>query len=199
MNAKQFYNKINDKFEACDLWECDECGKLYQTEDSANYCCQKSYCKECGKEAKHCHTLCEDCKAIAFRKKHKELMDAAELIEKCGAFVYYEEEYHNTDNLFDYFIDHDNIEECEEFAFDCDPKPYKAPNVVEWVQEDCYDKMYEDAAEDLVGLEDLQKAVEEFELANQKMVAYEVNYKRKVSIKDILDDAKKERAVEQNT
>ena len=54
--------------ERVDAYKCDICGTTYITKSMAEKCCEKKYCKYCGKELprNYYYLACPDC-----REKHK--------------------------------------------------------------------------------------------------------------------------------
>lgn len=72
--------------------------------------------------------------------------------------------------------------EWPDFAYCCTVIPFNVTTSAEEIGEQCCEDMYEDAYDNLKGLEDLQKALDAFQLANKHMESWDMDYSRKIRL-----------------
>lgn len=191
MEAQNLYVKLDSgEFKSSHVWFCGKCRIVSTSQELAEQCCDKK-CYTCLAPIEFYSVKCRDCSAKEYRAKEIEKIEKAELVEM-GEYIYYHDEYYSQDDLYCYLEDNlgiEDLENCEEFGFDCDKYSYKPVDIVKYVRESCEEDHYEDSSEQLVGLDELAKHLDDFN-AKQTIVSYMVNEGRKVSIKSMIDEVK---------
>jgi hypothetical protein len=194
MNAQQLYRADGT---ATSVWSCSKCGRP-ATQDLAEKCCICKYCgKEVGDEIER-HFACLDAKQSQNRADR---LANAELVENWDGPVFWENAPFEGD-LGEGFFDSlaELIEEYQEWEPDpddygegqpipslpervhlCEIVPFKGIDMGRIV-EDLTEEMFEDAGDHLVALDPLEKAIQNFNKANEALVTYRPDYRRAVLV-----------------
>jgi hypothetical protein len=169
------------------IYTCGKCGHYSTNRDLVERCCCCSICgKEIPQQGMARQTYHDECWKNQQEEKIRRLIENAVKLDSWNGWVYWEGTGHN-DGYFaslDEFLewlDDEGKTERPEFVFACTEIPFKAPSLNHLI-EMCADDMYEDAADDLKGLEELQAALDAFQKANEKLIAYTPDYKRMVRV-----------------
>jgi hypothetical protein len=189
MNAYFLYKQDGTK---TDLSCCGVCGQLARGEtnfDISEKCCT---CYDCGeplgadKTASNTlyHHECERQRRHAAERRR---LDKAVLVDGYDGPVYFEgghgsygeAYYENVDEL----SEDDAFPEDEEFAFCCEASGVAMD--LSSILENLTEEMFEDAIDHLYGTEELAKAVDAFNAENVSVVTWNVDYKRKVRVREI--------------
>lgn len=97
-------------------------------------------------------------------------------------FGYKDGFFESVDDLIDYLEDEEiPLENWPEKVYCCAPVEFPSFSAIDIV-EDALIESYEDAIDDVSGLEELQKAFDAFTELNKNVVSQEVDYKRAVLI-----------------
>lgn len=200
MNGIELYRVLEDgSYKPVSVWYCSKCRIVHKTKEDADKCCVHM-CSKCSKEiVPYAYRgMCDDCSRTESAKRELEKIEKAELIENDSEYIYYGDDYKTEDDLFDHFRDmsKEDLKVACEFGFYCDKVGYTEPGIVEYVREQCENDHYEEASDQLQGLDELQKAVDVFVEANKGFCSYMVDEKKKVSVKHLIDEAMKE--IEEN-
>jgi hypothetical protein len=150
---------------------CSVC-KLPHIHGIAENCCKKGICKICGKESPSAYNLiCYDC-------RDKEQMDKAEKLENWDGPVCYNDEYFETmDNL----IDCKDARDLPEFVYIAETENIPKLDADDILERLCED-LYEDAYEDLNGVDEFEEAIREFNKANERNTYWMESGKRAVRV-----------------
>ena len=180
------------------IWYCSECRAVYNQERLAQSCHGVTHCEACGAEGKrqpYYRTLCQDCDNKRWREKQaKEEFERytkavkIKASEYTGPQVYFGDKYYET---------------IEDAIDGCDQPPeyvWSAKNVglQKATIEDLVDRILENAWEDaelddLNGTEELQKAVDAFNEANDGIPVYMVDYDEAIVLdEEILEEWQRE-------
>lgn len=172
------------------IWFCGKCRIVQKTQEDAERHCS---CFTCGKHqdwsAGRIRTECDECSGKRRAKLRQERIENAVEVPSYDGPLYldrggYEDDYfQDMDDLLERLYcegEDDETRELPEWAFCCTTKPVSldASRVIEWATDDHFD----DAADHLCGVEELEKAIDAFNEANKEVVSWNVDYKRKVRI-----------------
>jgi hypothetical protein len=174
------------------IWFCGRCGIGFQGEASQDVAEHHCTCRYCGQPTEGprggdiggSHAEC-------WRKEQHDRyikrLDAAEKLDLWGGWVY-AEGFGCNDGFFDSLgtmveelEDNTPPEEWPEYAFICNEQPFGGIDLTS-VLESCTDDMYEDAADDLKGVDELRAAIDRFNDINKELHSYQPDYKRAVRV-----------------
>ncbi len=169
---------------------CGKCGSIGYAFDVSEKCCSCFECREPLGEAElktrsFYHPACTRAREA---KRELARVEKAELVEDYDGPVYLEGVGSGSmgDGYFanlDELSEHLDFEDGErpEFAFCC--RPAKVINVnIDHILESLTEDSYEGAYDDLTGVEELAAAADAFNKANESVISYDCDYKRKVRI-----------------
>lgn len=157
---------------------CYECGEPLAANERVKWATGKGYSLY--------HDACQ-------RKRHVEIVEAqlekAKVVESYNGPVYFEGHagsygdsyFENVDELSEYLDDMEGQSSRPEFAFCCEAVGFKAPDLDSLLRS-ATEEMDEDAYERLEGIEELEKAIAIFVLANAGVHSYMEDRKHKVRI-----------------
>ena len=152
MNAIPLFTKEGNP---TNISYCSSC-KLPHVHDIAENCCKKGICKICEKETPSVHNLmCYDC-------RDKEQMEKAEKLENWDGPVVFNDSYYAT--LEDLLCCNDE-EKLPEFVYIAETENILKLDVEDILERLC-ENLYEDAYEDLNGVDEFKNAVKDFNEAN---------------------------------
>lgn len=207
MNAQELFKAIvfaqdevgygTDQYETVNRWFCGKCGVIHKEKSGAEACCKPALCS-CGVEIQEKYYFtCKNCRSEQEKKKEQERFDKAEKLTDWDGPVYSDDwdEYYE---CLDYFYDdlanggHD-IDEVK-YIYLCNTVPTVLLSCCE-ILENATQEVYEDfEMSDLVGVDDLEKAIEVFNERNKSIVNWEPDYKKVVLLdQEVLDEIKKDR------
>ena len=166
---------------------CSNCGSFWKDEKSANICCM---CMFCGREpVVKGSTLCGNCRKERSERKSKELeLKALETFDKAEeVFVwqylwYVDKMYDNVEDLLDCCGDNP-----PEFVHPMAPVVFSGLDLSDILcqceeQFPCFDEEFI-LADNLSGLDELEKAIKKFNEENEDTVIYfEPDYSKKVRV-----------------
>ena len=170
---------------------CAKCRIVHKTESEADECCRPRLCAKCGREVDARHFLvCERCRKVKQASKDLATLEAAELVEDEGGWLYVEGHGHNDGffrdmgELLDYLADEPENTRPE-FAFCCRKFGMSERSAADIIEDSTQD-MHEEAANDVSveSIKALQAAIDAFYAANEDVVSYEADCRRKVRIPD---------------
>jgi hypothetical protein len=154
MNAIPLFTKEGN---ATNVSYCSVC-MMPKPHDAAETCCKRGVCKRCGGETQTVfNEKCFDC-------REKDQMDAAEKVEDWGGPVVHNDHYY--ESIDDLLESHDEGT-LPEFVWIAETEHFPLLDVADILENFCSD-LYEDAEDNLEGVEDLTKAVAAFNEANAK-------------------------------
>lgn len=205
MNAYQLYHQ--DGREA-GVWVCSTCNVIFSArhggKDEAESCC---VCRHCGRPAprddKDCYTrMHHDCwQEQNAERQAKRLAEAEEFAEYDGwVFLdgvgpqdgYFASAEEAEEYIWDTLEDG---EELPQWAFCCEREEPRFPDA-EDIVERVTDNLYEGAADDIEGIEALERALERFAEVNKDLHSWTPDYSRKVRL-SFEDQQRYERRMEQ--
>jgi hypothetical protein len=167
------------------VWACGECGFISSNEEMAKKCCS---CLTCGTKLDRSrgYTNCDSCREKERAKSEEERFQKAEKLESWDGWVYlegagYNEGYFRSLGELVDFLEDDEREVWPEYIFICKEQPFPGADI-DSIIENVTCEMYEDAADNLNGLEELEKAINAFNEANKNMITYYPDYKRMVKV-----------------
>jgi hypothetical protein len=176
------------------VWACGECKLVAADEHRAVHCCEPIACKFCGEptEAKLRHgfeTSAHDaCDRADRARRDMERMERAEKLEDWDGWVWDDGRSGIDGNGYFQSLD-DYVEELtDEIEPDNWPEwvhvTRETPVAInlDHVLESLCEGGYEDMADDLKGVEELQKAVDVFNEANKGVIVYDGDYSRAVRV-----------------
>ena len=209
MNAYQLFKKDPKSQEQVpvDVWVCSRCDRAWgQSRDLADRCCT---CAHCGKEmakieygtrtSYHSNCWIEYCNEVRNKQIEK-----AEKLEAWDGWVcnegqgggpqddgYAQSLDEMVEHLEEQLANGDLIpEDWPEWVFVCDEikmRSVESSDIIEMLA----GEMYEDFQDELDGLDDLQKALDAFNKANEKMHSYGSDHKRVVRVPKPSEEALK--------
>lgn len=168
------------------IYFCAECRNVARTEPEANQCCAPYKCTVCGTDVdrKTYRTVCPPCEKAKREAAEKARFAAAEKVTSWDGYImaegygYSDGYFPSVDDLRDYVEDEEL--EMPEYVWTCDRSNF-AHLSIESITERIADggEAYEDFdVDDLFGLEELEKAIEVFNAANDSVVSWNPNQKR---------------------
>lgn len=163
-------------------WKCKTCGNFFQKnkqiqdpEHNARYCCASDFPCECGGRYEKPYSFCMECREKSYLRIEKEIFDNAELVEYDGPFFVDDNFYNDIDEYLQSCEDEDIKPEAYAFV------PKKFPCQLDF--KDITSHAFEDIAESqIVGMDDLKKSIEEFNLKNKHLFSYIYSTKQKFQI-----------------
>jgi hypothetical protein len=151
---------------------CGECGSVYSTKESAIYCCKQSVCEDCGNDCDKSWIRCRDCSDKIRLEKAVEIKDYSGPVYYKEADKYFE----SYEEALDWFNDYP--EECPEWFFPCIEEPCPKLDLDSAI-ENLTENLFEDAYDQLKGVEEIKIAVDEFN-KKQTLMSWKVDMKRKI-------------------
>jgi hypothetical protein len=177
MNPIAYTPNIGDKF----LFECSSCNRIYVDKEMASKCC---ICQVCGKISKNGLSDCVDCQHDKNNNRIKFLLDSAKEQDYDGMLTDGKGDYWTS--MDDYLEDlEDNPEYVrEEWLFCCKPIVFHLDvhRMVENADNELSGGIDDNDLPDINGLEELEKAVNEFNDKNKHRIMYETDWKKKVKV-----------------
>jgi hypothetical protein len=158
MNAKPLFTE--DKIDVV-AYFCSSCRRVRATEKEAESCCTPKLC-ECGEEVKTHYTSCQSCIDKKRLKELKEkLSKAIRVTTPSTDYVYSEctgdnEGYFELGSIEEVFDD----SELPFYVHDCDRQEWKGLDAGDLVNDALESDWYEDANDDVVEFEELNKFLE---------------------------------------
>jgi hypothetical protein len=157
---------------------CGECGQVYQSKDSAQVCCKAAFCEKCGNETNQYQSFCSSCSDLRRWER------ATEVLEHNGPVYDHDSEkyFEDYDSAIEYFMDEKDSDEDfvpPEWLSPCDIKPLGGldlDSALESMTEEI-----EDGYDHLVGLKELENAVDEFN-EKQTLKVWNIDYKLKIKV-----------------
>jgi hypothetical protein len=167
---------------------CGACGRLSTDFGISEKCCT---CHGCGQPREHPRTgdtfICGPCERKRRADREAAAMEKAVLAPGYAGPVFYEGLtgsygdgcFSDVEELAERLGDGDS--ELPEFAFCCKALPYCRLNLEQIVESAC-EETEVDEAPDLVGIEELQAAVDAFNTANARQIVWVEDRSRKVAM-----------------
>lgn len=168
------------------VWYCDSCHLVKRTQEEAEQCCQPRHCDSCGCEVDRFRITCGDCQRQKVLQRDLDALEKAELVEGWDGWVWHPEMVSRNDGYFqcpDDLLDYCDMEgvPIPEYAFCCKPRQLWA--AMEDLLHQLDSEGWEDMIESAAGLDQLEKAIDEFnELNKDTFTIWEADYKRKVRL-----------------
>lgn len=158
---------------------CGECGSVYSSKESALYCHQIQICDDCGQETSKGWVRCSPC-------RDKKMWAEAEEIQAWDGPVFddsREKWFESYDEAIEYFEDlaADPDENIPEFLQPCTQEPFRGLDLDSAIESMC-EEMFEDAHDHLDGIDELQKAVDEFNKKNERLKSWWADSKKKIRV-----------------
>ena len=199
MNSIELISSVPKLILRKKYWICSNCQRVYIDKEVADKCCLCLRCKnlivadDLTTQALYAplyHTKCENLNREDFEQSR---IDKAEKLEKWNSWVFWNDKFYPD---VDSFLD-ENYTECEkigggtedvllndlpEYIFCCKEVPFRKVYLDSIISEICEDS-YENAEDDIVGQEDLEKALNKFNELNKSLKSYEPNYNKVVKVK----------------
>jgi len=171
MNAEELYLSTG---KPTGVFYCTSCRIVHRTKDGAESCCKPSLCKDCGKELpqKTYSLQCDTCKMPEWHRKDREIYQKAKKVkleDYEGSHVVIGDDYVSVDELEEQLSYRWSYgDELPRFAHGTTQTTSVTPFDVADVMEQFTQEAYEDFDyKDLLGLDDLQKAIEAFHEINK--------------------------------
>ncbi len=192
MNGTELFHKDG---RSAGVWYCEKCKYVKRTQAEADECCKQWVCGKCGKESGQFRTICDECWRAEHRRKEDATLAAATLLPDYDGWVWSHEVSGYQDGYFP--SAQDLAEHCQEnpgddededkpyipeFAHTCNTRTFSLDlsSAIESMCEEGYDEM----EEHLSGVEELQIAVDAFNVLNAAaLTVYEADMKHKVAIR----------------
>ena len=158
---------------------CSECKFIYYESypHISERCCK---CRDCGIKVDRFRGRCDTCDRSFYAKKEQELIEKAIEVENYTGPVFWDEKYYSS---IDDFKDYVEEKDWPEFVYACHIMHYTL------YADDILSDLHENAGleedTDLDGVEELRKAIDEFNEVNKKNVYWIVNNKVKVKVKPV--------------
>ncbi|HRH31971.1 MAG TPA: hypothetical protein PLK06_01470 [bacterium] len=178
-------------------WACRQCHRWFgKDEHMARWCCAKTIPCECGGRIVGSWASCKDCRdRKEAAKKHELFANAVKLTEWEGPIyvdgvTHNEGFFENVEEYLDLLVWNADLE-IPDFVWVCDSMPMNLLSASEIAENACED-LFEDAADQVKGLEDLQSALDEFFDVNSSLVGWHPNHKKCL----VLSEAQKREVVE---
>ena len=160
-------------------YQCQECQRIYADPKVAEKCCAPCYCEDCNAalSPKWYRTVCENCNL-------NRQFERAEKLDKWEGWIHSEHVsgdndvyFRDTGELIEYC--HDTGTEIPPWAFVCKEQWHEIDidSALERMTEDAY----EDAADDLVDVAELEEFIREWN-AKQNIITYYPDWKKVVLI-----------------
>lgn len=166
------------------VWFCTKCRLAYSSEPSASRCCNKPACTDCGKEHDAPGLQCRSCFDLRQEKREAERFAKAKKVpmeeysgwlQRDGTGGYITDGYHeNADDLITYCKD--NGEPVPEYAWACTPTQFATADIGRIIESICEDAYEDFNPDDLVGVDKLEAAINEFNEANKHHLSYSPDY-----------------------
>jgi hypothetical protein len=177
------------------LWCCETCGSLKLDQESADKCCVCSYCDQPIEQDKigkgdysYIHGKCSDERE---REREAARIEKAEKLDSWDGPVQWDGVrggwgdgfFSSLDELIESLEDDDDDDGAElpEYVWCC-KEAKRARISLSSVLENLAEDMYEDAADNFQGVDELQAAVDKFNELNKSVISWEPNYKRMVRV-----------------
>lgn len=187
--AEELHVKTDDSYKPASVWYCTNCKIVHRYQEHAESCCREAVCTECGKPtlAKH-YTLCPDHSLEERKKKDKEALEKATLVESWNGYIYSDDATGYNEGYFEdagILIDYCEDEEIEvpEFAYIAEETKFQlnADHILENAADGDH---HEDILDSLVDREELETYIEQWN-AKQVACSYYPNYKKKVRVRPV--------------
>ena len=168
------------------IWFCGKCRIVQKTKEDAERHCTCHTCGAYQDRRNGIRTECRECSNKRLRERTANRIEtAAEVTDYTGLLFVDIDGWGGEDDYYtdmEALLDHydDNEVDTPEWAFCCAEKPLHldADRVIEWATDD----HHESVADDLRGVAELTAAIEAFNKANEGVVSWYVDYKRKVRV-----------------
>jgi len=186
MNAIELFQKDGKQTGA---FYCEKCRLIYQSSERANQCCNNYHCNYCGKDTgSRFRLICDPCQELKFENKEKERFEKSEKLTSYDGWVYseghgYKDGYFESlEDFYDWASELDE-NDWPEYVWTCTPNYFVQADIQDISQQIC-DNSHEDFDfDDLDGIQELEKALDQFNEKNNSVCSYEVNYKQSVLVK----------------
>lgn len=198
MNAKDLF--LSDG-KSAGVFYCSQCRIVHREIESAESCCRPNKCA-CGADCEKYYTLCPTCRVNQETEREAAKFSTAEKVTSWDGWVYCEglgnEGFAQcVEELMEFADDPDGV--LPAYVWTCDPVQFahaSVGDILRHIEED--GESYEDFdARTLDGIPELEKAIEAFNTANEKVVSHQVNYKRALIVEaSLIEEQTKARAHE---
>lgn len=192
MNAQELFLS-NGK--AAGVYFCEKCRKVYREKAVAESCCEPYRCSVCGCETDRYWTKCNSCSNKEKSEEEAKRLEKAEIkvaytfyLDGFGdeGFVFCLDSFHN--DLLE--LDRQEIEDLPDYAFALSPIYPTELGAEDIIYSNWADSAHEDwEVGALTGLKELQAALDKFAEQNTEPLGYEVDYKHKIDIRDLKQEA----------
>jgi hypothetical protein len=168
-------------------YACPECGRVFNTKNLAEICCEPVIC-ECGRTCRKPWTACDTCLEKNRQDKERQKFEAAEKLpwEKYDGPVYLNDEYFvDVEDMADRFA-YAGIE-LPEYVWAC-TTALLTLNAEEIISRELEaQEFYEDAFEHVVAISQLQEAIDEWS-EKQSLESWMVDRTRAVLLDGLQDE-----------
>lgn len=177
------------------VWYCGECRHVWKLQGDAANCCKCSLCGEKIDKANVNHgdyqTMHGGCMDMHLAERRQQALDQAVEIVGYEGYVFldgagsHDGYFQSMDELLEWAEDSDGDDEPElnlpEFVHTCIERPFRVVDVSHIVERFSADS-FEEIDEHLIGLNELEAALDAFNAANRHLVSYDPDYRRKVRV-----------------
>lgn len=179
MNAEELF--LSDG-KSAGVWYCSKCRIVKKTKAEADECCRPRRC-DCGNECEKYYTECKDCIREKEIARERAKFDAAKHVNsyEYDGWVYCDslapEYFDSVGTLLEYVEDNaDDGCEIPAYVWACKPHRFAIARI-EYVLDSINNDGYDDfSTDDLDGVDELAKAMEEFNKKNESIVCYDPDY-----------------------
>lgn len=202
MNSVELFHKDG---KPAGVFYCGECRIVHRTQEHAEQCCAPYKCERCGEIVQEKYwTICTACRKRKEEERERERFENAEKVkaDDYDGVLYVEGMsgdygdgyFSGLETLLDYCGDEDS--DPPEYAWVCKPCHFASldiDRVLSYIGDggDAYEDFDYD---DLVGVKDLEKAIDAFNEANKGIVSYQPDYTKAVLLPRTDPTALQERA-----
>ncbi|EGR5854691.1 hypothetical protein RGL65_004405 [Vibrio parahaemolyticus] len=171
MNAKPLFTEDREHVVA---YFCSKCRIVKSTEADAEQCCRDRHC-DCGAKIEERYkSSCDKCQREKFRAEKKSRISKMPIVQSPTSGMVYSDNTSYNEGFFK-LDDIDSVfEEGEKpfFVYDCNIKKWSGLNASDIVEADLESDWYEDASDDVVYLDELEKFLSEWN-KKQTLFCYE--------------------------
>jgi hypothetical protein len=184
MNAIELFHQDG---KSAKVFYCEKCRIVAPTQDQAEQCCRPYKCDMCGGDTEKHYTRCQACRDKVDAQREHERFEKAEKITEWGDPVFSDSVNGPRDGFFV------SIDEMFDFCADDEINPpdyvwasktnHFANTSINSIIEDIDCNGHEDFdPECLKGVDELKKAIEIFNAANEHICSYEPDYTKAILI-----------------
>lgn len=183
MNATELYHKDGT---SAGVYYCEKCRCVGASVAAAEDCCRPNKCDRCGREVNRYHYRCDECWKLDRARQEQERFEKAEKLTEWDGWVFCdgwgESGYFESMETFMDDVEGSGPDCAPEYVWTCKPMAFvrvDMRSILSQIEDDSYDGF---DAETLNGIDDLEKAIGEFNERNKDVLSYEPDFTKAVLI-----------------